>query len=179
MKKRFYLSVIVILFMVLTGCERLRTVNITIELDEFSYSPNHIDLEVGQVVTLTIINNGKLEHEIMFGRTVLMLNGQANGFTVDLFEHAGVEPRGMAMMGHDHADHDHEENGLEPMDTMGASDEQSMHSGYMTTVDAENTTATIIFAVTEEMVGEWEIGCFLQSGSHYGAGMAVTLTVTN
>jgi hypothetical protein len=31
--------------------------------------------------------------------------------------------------------------------------------------------ATITFTATEEMLGEWEIGCFSQEGVHYVAGM--------
>jgi hypothetical protein len=29
----------------------------------------------------------------------------------------------------------------------------------------------VTFTVTEEMVGEWEIGCFLLEGVHYDSGM--------
>lgn len=31
--------------------------------------------------------------------------------------------------------------------------------------------------VTEDMIGEWEVGCFLQDGVHYDAGMHGTLIV--
>jgi len=32
--------------------------------------------------------------------------------------------------------------------------------------------------VTEEMVGEWEFGCFEQDGVHYTAGMKGMMVVT-
>lgn len=181
MKKLHYLFYIALMIMTMAGCEPLNTVEITIELDEFSYSPNHIELEVGQVVTLTLINLGAIEHEIMFGRNVMTMDGRANGYVEDLFQFSGVEPRGMG----DHSGHEHNEDGMDAMDGMGdmegmaGGDEQPLHSGYMILLDAENSTATIIFEVTEAMLGQWEFGCFLESGSHYSAGMLGTLTVTN
>lgn len=39
--------------------------------------------------------------------------------------------------------------------------------------------ASIIFTVTEEMLGEWEMGCFEQEGVHYDAGMKGKVTVSD
>jgi hypothetical protein len=35
----------------------------------------------------------------------------------------------------------------------------------------------IKFSVTEDMVGSWEIGCFLDDGGHYDEGMIGSLVV--
>ena len=41
----------------------------------------------------------------------------------------------------------------------------------------EAVETDITFTVTEDMVGEWEMGCFLDGGSHYTSGMVGTLIV--
>jgi len=70
----------------------------------------------------------------------------------------------------------------EPM-VMGASDEHSMDSmggmdhGFMVALPRGSDEATLTFTVTEDMVGEWEIGCFTDGGSHYNQGMHGTLIV--
>jgi plastocyanin len=88
-------------------------VSFTIDMTEYAFSPNELNVSVGQEVTLTLVNKGTLEHEIMFGRDVMTTDGRPNGFTVDLFEHGGVEPEvqgGMLMidgemvMGVDHTE---------------------------------------------------------------------------
>ena len=37
--------------------------------------------------------------------------------------------------------------------------------------------ATVSFIVTEEMLGEWEMGCFELDGVHYDSGMIGTFVV--
>lgn len=194
------LVLLIILVFVLVGCSSVEEgpVSLTIDLAEFSYSPEVLELKVGQTVTITINNVGNLQHEIMFGRN-MMLNddGSAMGYDVDMFEFAGVEPAGMMNMGaededHDEGEEDHDEEGMDmdgmdmdgdedgmDMDGMDMEDEHEMHSGFMTTIDSKGGTTTITFTVTEEMVGEWEFGCFLDQGTHYAAGMSGKLVVTN
>jgi hypothetical protein len=48
----------------------------------------------------------------------------------------------------------------------------------MVTVPENAGEATVTFVVTEEMVGEWEMGCFLDSGSHLQQGMTGKVVVT-
>ena len=76
-------------------------VSFTIEMTEYSFTPNELTVSVGQEVTLNLVNKGQLEHEIIIGRDVVMEDGRPNGYTVDLFEFAGVEPEvhgGMLMI---------------------------------------------------------------------------------
>lgn len=125
-----------------------RTVSQTIEMSEYAFNPSSLDLRVGDVVTLKLVNKGQLEHEIMFGREVMTENGRPNGHHTDMFSSAGVEPK---VIGGEMS-HTHE------------------HEGHMVVV-APGKEATMVFTVDEKMVGEWEMGCFLLSGVHYDSGM--------
>jgi plastocyanin len=149
---------LVFLLVACGGNSEPEEVEFTIEMSEFSYSPDTIELKVGQTVTLNLVNVGQLEHEVMFGREVLLDNSLPSGYELDLFEHAGIEPSvvmEMHMEEHEEAEHEEAEH---------AADE------------AEHEEAEHVM-VTEEMVGTWEIGCFLQSGSHHLAGMKGSLEV--
>jgi uncharacterized cupredoxin-like copper-binding protein len=129
----------------------------TIELTEFAFTPNTLEVQVGQEVTIHLANMGALEHEFMVGRAAMM-NGQPNGFEHNMFE--GEEP--MVMGASD--EHD--------MDAMG-----DMDHGFMVAVPTGSEETTMTFTVTEDMVGEWEIGCFTDGGSHYTQGMTGKLVV--
>ncbi len=144
---------------------------LTIRMSEFVFEPNRIKAKVGQQVTLNLVNDGALEHEIMFGRTMMMGNaGQPDGYETDMFMMANMEPsvtfgEGMA----------------EGMDMgegkMGMTSGE--HGGYMVSLPGMGgQTAQMTFTVTEDMVGEWEFGCFAQEGIHYEQGMHGTMVVT-
>ncbi len=132
-------------------------VTYTIEMSEYAFSPNTIEAKVGQQVTLILTNKGVLEHEIMFGRDVMMMNNRPDGFRTDMFAVSGGEPQAAMMQ--------------EGMDQMGAVDHQADHSGFMVVLPKANDRATLTFTATDDMQGEWEIGCFSQEGVHYDAGM--------
>lgn len=153
---------IVISSLALAGCSSPtpEPITITIDMTEYAFEPNVIELKVGQQVTLNLKNSGLLAHEIMFGRNVMMLDNHPNGYQHDMFAEAGVEPMvtGMSMM----EDEEREEE----------------HSGFMVLLNKTGDQATITFTVTKEMVGVWEIGCFELDGVHYTQGMKGTLTVT-
>ena len=146
----------------------------TIDMTEYSFTPADLEFQVGQEVTLNLTNSGALEHEIMFGRDVMMMDGMPNGFDVDMFEAAGVEPdvsvemsMEMESEGEEHTEGDeHTEE-----------DDDHGHSGFMVKVPVSEDVYTMSFTVTEDMVGEWEIGCFLLDGVHYNSGMVGTLNV--
>ena len=77
----------------------------------------------------------------------------------DMLESAGVEPE---VTQDGEPEHEHEEE---------------MHSGFMLALPVGGT-ATMKFIVTEEMLGDWEMGCFEQDGVHYDAGMIGMVSVT-
>lgn len=138
--------------------------NLTIEMSEYKFTPDNIELKVGQKVTFTLVNMGEKDHEFMVGRDVMMMEGAPNGFQHDFFE--GMEP--MLMRGGAMADMDEEMEHMEA--EMG-------HSGFMVGMAQGAENATVTFTVTEDMVGEWELGCFEDNGQHYDDGMKGKLVV--
>lgn len=61
------------------------------------------------------------------------------------------------------------DEGMEDMD----------HAGFVVVLPNGSQDATITFTVTEDMLGEWEMGCFTDDGQHYEGGMKGTLVVSN
>lgn len=199
MKKIFWITLLAAIPLILAACGSQappEPLDISIDMTEYSYSPADLEFRVGQEVTLHLANSGSLEHEIMFGRDVMMTDGRPNGFMVDMFESAGVEPVVTVEMseGGEHEDDEHtegdehtedehmdeEDEHMEGMDGDEHMEEgEHAHSGFMVTVPAAKDTYTMSFTVTEDMLGEWEIGCFLLDGVHYNSGMVGTLNVTN
>jgi len=157
MKRTLGYTVFILLALLLVACggKPPEPVTFTIEMTEYTFEPNTIEVQVGQEVTLDLVNKGQLIHEIMIGRDVMMMNNRPSGYQVDMFETAGVEPEVVVLEEHGHEDEEHEME----------------HAGFMVAVTEEGGRATMTFTVTEDMLGEWEIGCFEQEGVHYEAGM--------
>ena len=130
-------------------------VTYTVEMTEYAFQPNELQAKVGQEVTIELVNSGVLEHELMVGRDVKMTNNRPDGYQHDMFAETNAEP---VVMG-----------GKE--DGMDMSGHGSEHTGFMVIVPNGAEKATITFTATQDMVGEWEIGCFSQDGVHYDAGM--------
>ena len=131
-------------------------VTYAINMSEFAFSPNTIEAKVGQQITLELENTGTLEHEIMFGQEVMMMNNRPGGYQSDMFEMANLEPQVMMQEG---------------MSGMGESGFGTDHRGFMIVLPKTSGKATMTFTVTKDMQGEWEFGCFSQDGVHYDAGM--------
>ncbi len=51
------------------------------------------------------------------------------------------------------------------------------HKGFMVLVPVGDQSASLSFTITEDMVGEWEMGCFLLDGVHFTSGMKGIFTV--
>ena len=92
--------VITLILTEIAGCisQKPEPVIITIDMTDYAFTPNRLDLNVGQQVTLNLVNNGQIAHKIMFGRGVEMMNGVPAGYQMDLFMQAGVEPEVMGVM---------------------------------------------------------------------------------
>jgi plastocyanin len=143
---------------------QLEPVTYQIEMTEYAFSPERIELKVGQEVTLELVNLGEISHELMIGREVSSMNNRPNGFHVDFFQAANIEPMVMGA--------------AEPAGGHSAEGHGSDHSGsFMVVLPHNGDTASVTFQVTEDMVGEWELGCFEQDGVHYDVGMKGTLVV--
>ena len=198
MKPQFRILLIAIMVILLVACSaesEPEEVVYTIEMAEFSYAPEDIELKVGQTVTLNLVNLGQLDHEIMIGREVKMDNFLPAGYELDMFEHAGVEPVVVMEMhenehveaeheeaedSHDEAEHEEDEHVQDEAEHEEGEDDHAEtghnHDGFMVSL-ANEDRATMTFKVTEDMVGTWEIGCFLQDGAHYLADMKGSLAV--
>jgi plastocyanin len=137
-------------------------VKYTVEMTEYAFQPSELQAKVGQEVSIELVNSGVLEHELMMGRDVKMTNNRPDGYMHDMFAEVGAEP--MVMGG--------AEDGMD----MGG--HGSEHAGFMVILPNGSENATITFTATEDMVGEWEIGCFSQDGVHYDAGMKGTFVVS-
>ncbi len=164
MKRVTLFSILALTALLISACggtAKPETVNLTVELSEYAFSPSQIELKVGQEVSMTVVNVGQLDHEIMFGRDVMMMDSRPSGFKMDMFESAHVEPMMVSeAMGEE--DHAAEEG----------------HDGFMVFLPPGDEQSTFTFTVSEDMVGEWEIGCFELDGVHYDAGMKGSLVVT-
>ncbi len=153
-----FVSTLALLLVACGGGATPEPVTYEIVMTEYSFTPAALELKVGQQVTLNLVNNGQLQHEIMFGRKVMMMNNRPAGYQTDMFEAGGVTPEV------------HQE--MMPME-----EEEEAHVGFMVVLPVGGK-ATLTFTVTDNMVGEWEMGCFEQDGVHYDAGMKGTVTVT-
>jgi plastocyanin len=159
---RFVLGIFILMAGLLAGCSsnnsELEPVSIAIDMTEYTFMPDTVEVNVGQEVTLELTNNGLLPHELMIGREVVTTDNLPSGYQVDMFEQAGVSP---TVTGET----------TEPAAGVPA------HSGFMVVVAPNGAKASMTFPVTQEMVGDWEMGCFEQNGVHYIAGMKGTFKV--
>jgi plastocyanin len=188
MKKIYWFTMLVGIAVILVACGSQappEPLEMSIDMTEYSFTPADLEFQVGQEVTLHLTNSGALEHEIMFGRDVMKTDGMPSGYMVDLFESAGVEPEVTVEMaeeehteGDEHSEEGEHAEGDEHAEDEHAEDEHA-HTGFMVQVPVTHDVYTMSFTVTEDMVGEWEIGCFLLDGVHYNSGMVGSLTVTN
>jgi len=175
------------------------TLEIVVEMAEFSFSPAPIRLPAGRPVKLVVRNLGGVEHEFMAGREV-----ENGDFKYDLFADVPVQIEGsamsMGMMGegvaedehaakeaegvaHAHEDADegnedaapgHQDAGEGHEDA--APDDGHEGGGHGTMVLVEpGETAYMMFTIPADRKGEWTAACFVPG--HYEFGMYVDLIV--
>ncbi len=139
--------------------------HIRVNMTEYGFGSDVIEVRAGQTVEFLLKNSGDLDHEFMIGREVTVgMDGMATGFGHDFFE--GLMPTvdppevGMVM-------------GSMDMDTDGHDDG---HHGFMVTL-APGGTASVTVTIPDDAVGDWEIGCFRDKGSHWSSGMHATLRI--
>ena len=107
-----------------------------------------------------------------------MTDGMPSGYMVDLFESAGVEPVVSVEDSEKNAQEDEEHtDGNEHTEEDEHMIDEHAHSGFMVRVPVTHDIYALSFTVPEDMVGEWEIECFLLDGVHHISGMVGTLTV--
>ena len=174
--------------------------HIRVNMTEYGFGSDVIEVRAGQTVEFLLKNSGDLDHEFMIGREVTVgMDGMATGFGHDFFE--GLMPTvdppddtpgvtvdhpeaGMVMESmeiemdmDDHGsmetDVDGHDDGSMETDTDGHDDG---HHGFMVTL-GPGATASVTVTIPDDAVGDWETGCFLDKGSHWSSGMHATLRV--
>jgi len=162
-----------------TGAGSDPDAHIRVNMTEYGFGSDVIEVRAGQTVEFLLKNSGDLDHEFMIGREVTVsMDGMATGFGHDFFE--GLMPTvdppeaGMVMEsmeiemdldGHDHGS----------METDMDSHDDG-HHGFMVTL-GPGATASVTVTIPDDAVGDWEIGCFLDKGSHWASGMHATLRI--
>ena len=155
--------------------------HIRVNMTEYGFGSDVIEVRAGQTVEFLLKNSGDLDHEFMIGREVTVgMDGMATGFGHDFFEglmptvdppEAGMVIESMEIeMGTDGHD-----DGSMDMDTDGHDDG---HHGFMVTL-APGGTASVTVTIPDDAVGDWEIGCFQDKGTHWSSGMHATLRITS
>ena len=131
-------------------------------MTEYSFTPASLDLKVGQTAAITLVNNGQLAHEVMFGRDVKKVKTAPPGTRPIYIALAGATPKVEVLSGNVTAE----------------GDPTSGTENFMLTFPKNGDSVKITFTVNEAMAGDWELGCFAQDGVHYDAGMKGKLTIT-
>lgn len=167
---------------------------VEIELEEYAFNPDSIQLQAGEQVTFALTNTGEKEHELHIGRELAMMDGAPRGFQDNLFAdfQPSVDPMevavGMDMQDMEGTDDEHEdEDGhedeeaqedqdMEDMDDEGGHEEHAEMVGFHVVL-APGETAEMSFTVPADAAGEWQLGCFEDDGAHWDDGMQGTLTV--
>lgn len=155
-------------------------VHIRVNMTEYGFGSDVIEVEAGQTVEFLLKNSGDLDHEFMIGREVTSgMGGTATGFEHDFFDGLAptVDPPGakMDMESMDADDHDHDET-MDMDDNDGTMDMDSGDHGFMVILKPGGT-ASVTVTIPDDAVGDWEIGCFRDKGSHWSSGMRATLRV--
>lgn len=172
---------------------------IVVTMSEFNFGTDVIEVTAGETVTFVILNEGAIEHEFMIGRNMVEnSDGAPNGFEHDFFEtstpsidpaEAGMNMGAMAegdemdmtdgeemAEGEDVADGEEMAEGEDHAADEGMDSGADVHAGYMVS-RRPGEVARLTVTVPDDVVGEWQIGCFEGDGSHWDAGMQATLNV--
>lgn len=141
--------------LLLIGCAQpAGPVEIRITMNEYKFEPDTIRVKAGQEVRLVLVNAGRRDHELMIGRNVR--SGNPAGYHTDFF--AGLSPQ------------------VSGEKIKKEEEEAEAHAGFMVALEPGGR-ATLVFTVPADRVGEWEMGCFEENGSHYLSGMKGKLVV--
>ena len=118
-----------------------------------------IELETGVPYRITFENVGEVVHRVKFGRGVVAEEGSPYAYVEDLFSDIRVR-------------------------VVGTSGEQqfAVDTDFLAELDLEpGATVEMVFTLTSDKQGEWELGCFVPSTAnnpnHWLAGMRAPLVV--
>lgn len=141
---------------------------INIDMDDFKFTPNKIQLRIDQKIRI-VLNNNSAEHDHGFtvGYGVVTENGFAIGFETDLFEDIEVAVTGPAKM---------VRSGGAILTREGDGDVEETAGGFMV-VKAPFSQATIIEFTVPDTFGDFEFASFESGGKYYDDGMKGVIQV--
>ncbi|MDZ7802105.1 MAG: hypothetical protein U5K81_15105 [Trueperaceae bacterium] len=152
-------TVLVVVVMMLAGSaafaqESERTV-VRIEMGEYYFQiegqeqNEAIVLEAGRPYEFVFANVGTMEHEVLVGRDLVMVDGAPDGYETNLLDAVDVDVVG--------------------------DDWEVGTSGLIEIELEEGESVTIHVTVPSELIGTWEIACFVPG--HYEAGMKAPFVI--
>ncbi len=170
---------------------------VILQIDEeggMRFEPESVVLTAGQKVRIVLENRGSKNHEFMVGRKVIrMADGAPDGFEVDFFD--GIEDlvdvslgEGAMLMIDGETVMMGGEMGMSEGGEMAMGEGEAMeedagggmdHMGFMVMNNAGSERTVLEFTVPESAVGEWEMACFQDDGTHYDDGMRGKLVVVS
>ncbi|RMG89561.1 MAG: hypothetical protein D6712_01450 [Chloroflexi bacterium] len=112
-----------------------------------------IVLHAGDTYKLEFVNEGEMMHEVLFGAGVIIEDDFAVGYEENIFEDVEAVIEG-------------EMNGAEFEVEVSGIEEIELNPGQK---------LEIMLTIPEELIGEWEIGCFVKG--HYELGMVAPLII--
>lgn len=132
----------------------VRDGQLEIELAGYRIDPPTLVLRAGEDVTLVLTNTSTYHHNVAIGREPVRLEGRTVGFGQDLLAVSASQAEPARAL-------------ITPRDP-----------GLPTTVSvAPGTTVRVDVRIPEELVGEWELGCFQGSGCEARIDEPATLRV--
>ena len=166
--------------------------HIRVNMTEYGFGSDVIEVRAGQTVEFLLKNSGDLDHEFMIGREVTAtMGGMATGFEHDFFEglmpivdppEAVMDMESMDMdMDMDADGHDDDSMDMDSDDSsmdMDADGHDDNDHGFMVLL-APGATASLTVTIPDDAVGDWEIGCFRDKGTHWSSGMRAELRITS
>ena len=135
--------------------QEMEPTQIRIEMAEFYFQVEGqeqneaIVLQAGQPYELVFANVGTTEHEVLIGREVVVEDGVPDGYETNLLDAVVMD--------------------------VSEDDWMVRMSGLIEFELEEGEALTMLVTVPEDLVGTWEIGCFVPG--HYQAGMKAPFVI--
>jgi hypothetical protein len=141
---------------------------LSIDMDDFKFTPDNIKLTTGQEVRIVLSNSSATnDHGFTIGYGLVTQGGASSGFQTDLFDGVEVTVTGPAKL---------VRSGKAIVTREGDGEVEDDASGFMV-VKGPSSQDTIIEFIVPDTFGEYEFASFESSGEHYKDGMKGLINV--